>query len=175
MLYYVFAWKRCKGLCLIACSLANIEKAAVLLCARSNMMKNHVFYCGVAWNSWCLISCIVFSLKKHYKVLLRIVFVRTNSPNHCTYRCNFLPYQKQHTCLTFMGKQRVKWNGPLRSGGAGHHKLFTLCVCFCVPPLWTSMRTLLGLRPLLGKKLKMSFPKASKPTWKTIWNSTKKS
>ena len=56
-------------------------------------------------------------------------------------------------CLVsgFLVKHRLKMKLPLRSGAGSPECCFTLCVCFCVPPLWTSMRTLRS-KLLLGKK-----------------------
>ena len=77
----------------------------------------------------------MYSLKKPYKVWLRIVFMDMNSPNPLFYRCKFLPYQKQDTFLDFYEKKkRVKMKGLARSAAGWRRNRFTLCVCFCVFP-----------------------------------------
>ena len=123
----------------IVCSRQNVEQALFSLCLRLKIMA--------------LISFIVCSLKKHCKVLLRIVFVHINSPNPYIYRCKCLPYQKQYTFLTFLGKNRIEMKSATVIGGRlTIMSLHALCVFLCTPPFDCKMRTLIGRRPLLGKK-----------------------
>ena len=48
-------------------SLKNVEQPVVLLCFRSNMLKNHWFYCVFAQKCWKTIVFTVFSLKTFKK------------------------------------------------------------------------------------------------------------
>ena len=114
--------------CLLRLSIVSVY-CQCLLCFRSNMLKNHVFYTvplgndETAWvvlrfrSKMLLFECVLLCFcshmcKKHYKTLLRIVFVHMNSPNPCIYRCNFLLHLKQNTFLTFMEKPERNENSP---------------------------------------------------------------
>ena len=55
-------------------SLKYIEKPLVFLCFRSNMLKNHWFYCVFAQKCWKTIGFIVFSRKKVEKALVLLCF-----------------------------------------------------------------------------------------------------
>ena len=78
-----------------------------------------------------------------------VLHVRFRAPNRLFYRCNAFP----------MGKWRTKTPTPERKRDSECDRraadplgrvTASVCVCFCVSPLWYAMGTLQVRRPLLG-------------------------
>ena len=67
--YCVFAPKCWKSIGFTVFSLQNVEKAMVLLCFRSKMLKNQWFYCGFDQKWWNTIGFTMFSLKHIEKTI----------------------------------------------------------------------------------------------------------
>ena len=61
---------------------------------------------------------------------------------HLFYSCKFLALCMEEQKFGFCYKTRAKIKQPPRSPGRWLRWPWTLCVCFCVPPLWSPMRTL---------------------------------
>ena len=142
-------------------SFNNVERPCLLLSFRSQIAKKHRCCCVSArawWKHigwlWCLISVIVCSIKTPYKVMLRIVFVHLISQN--PYMTLYLPLhlfalpktaRVWISCTTNPSEMKSAFAIRKGLGTANASRFVSVSV---YPPLWCSMRTLIGLRPLFG-------------------------
>ena len=138
--------------CLLRLSIVSVY-CQCLLCFRSNMLKHHVFYTvplgndETAWvvlrfrSKMLLFECVLLCFcshmcKKHYKTNQKSCFLHINSPNPLFYRYKLLAmFISRCKCLKPLFLRRF-WKQILRSAAGRRWCCFTLCVCFCVPPLW---------------------------------------
>ena len=132
-----------ESICFMLFSHHNCEKTLVLSCFRLKMLLfEYVLLC------FCSRMC-----KNHYKTNQKSCFLHIGSPNPLFYRCNFF-WQCLFPCLffqTFYFKAFLKTAFAIR-GRLTINLLHALCVFLCIPLFDCKMRTLIGRRPLLGKK-----------------------
>ena len=126
-------------LCFIVFSVQNVARSLVLL--RFRLQKLIVE---------CVLLCFCSHMcKNQYKTNQKSCFFHINSPNPLFYRCKFFAmFISRCNCSKPLFLRRFA-KQQLRSPASWPRIRWTLCVCFCVPPLWDTTRTLWG-EPLLG-------------------------
>ena len=88
-------------------SLQHVEKAMVLLCFRSTLLKKQWLYCVFAQKSWKSMGFTVFSLKSIEQALVLLCFHSNRLQNHWFY-CKKYKKMKKPWVLLWKQYKRAK-------------------------------------------------------------------